>query len=462
MSKTLNTKEIAQCCCGLLLAPALLQALEFGGMGNVSMGLGGAGVALENSQWALYYNPALLDMDEKSKFGYSFNLQAGQTNLLSLANNLSNDNGLNNLENSISNLQTSNHKSIIQALENNSSSITINASESSQASEIIQLVNTTNTSIKNNGLLASSQNGFVFQYNYRGRKKEFVGSFGLGLFGSAFMEAGVKTDKNYKELIVPINNTYYQAQISSHSITLRETSQANYNAHSLLSSNAKLQGGVKALVLIEVPLGYGHAFNTRFGRFGIGATFKYIYSGSYGLKASGNINDIANSVNLDNFSFNNIPKTSHFGLDLGGAYSIKGFTLGLVGKYLNAPKFSLGANNGFLRIDPQVRLGLAYHYKFLTLAWDFDLTKNNSIVPFKKSQMTGGGIMLDFKYIDFRFGAMGNMAKDNLDYGMILTAGIGFYKVFDISIQSSLKTQKWSHYNIPEYVALRIGGGYTW
>ncbi|AFI03791.1 conjugal transfer protein TraF [Helicobacter cetorum] len=448
-----------------LLIPCLLKALEFGGMGNVSMGLGGAGVALQESQWALYYNPALLDMDEKSKFGYSFNAQVAQKNVLSLAN-LATNGEIDNLENNISNLRTSNNQTIAQALQGGNSNITINASENSQANNVVQIANTTNNFIQNNALMLSSQNGFVFQYNYRGRKKEFVGSFGIGLFGSAFGGASAITDKEHKELIIDDNNTYYQAQINAHSINLSQTSQANYNAHSMLSPNANLQGAVRALALVEVPLGYGHAFNTKIGRFGVGITFKYIWSLSYGIGLKGNANTMLNEVGsmnaLNNFSFNSIPKTSHFGLDLGGAYSIKGFTLGLVGKYLNAPKFSLGTNNGFLRIDPQVRLGLAYHYKFLTLAWDFDLTKNNSIVPFKKSQMTGGGIMLDFKYIDFRFGAMGNMARDNLDYGIILTGGIGFYKVFDISIQSSLKTQKFDNYAIPEYVALRIGGGYTW
>ncbi|WP_233707369.1 conjugal transfer protein TraF [Helicobacter cetorum] len=452
-----------------LLTPCLVKALEFGGMGNVSMGLGGAGVALENSQWALYYNPALLDMDEKSKFGYSFNAQVAQKNVLSLANlanNLSNNGGISNLENDIGNLKTSNNQTISQALQNANSSITINANENSQANNVVQIANTADNFIKNNALMLSSQNGFVFQYNYRGRKKEFVGSFGIGLFGSAFGGASAKTDNEHNKLIVDDNNTYYQAEISSHSISLSQTSQANYNAHSMLSPSANLQGAARALALVEVPLGYGHAFNTKIGRFGVGITFKYIWSLSYGIGLKGNANAMLNEVGsmnvFNNFSFNSIPQTSHFGLDLGGAYSIKGFSLGLVGKYLNAPKFSLGANNGFLRIDPQVRLGLAYHYKFLTLAWDIDLTQNNSIVPFKKSQMTGGGIMLDFKYIDFRFGAMGNIARDNLDYGVILTGGIGFYKVFDISIQSNLKTQNFSNYHIPEYVALRIGGGYTW
>ena len=74
----------------LLLAPALLAnalfALEFGGVGNVSAGMGGAGVALKQSQWTLYYNPALLGIVNKSSFGYSFGAEYKETNLLAATN----------------------------------------------------------------------------------------------------------------------------------------------------------------------------------------------------------------------------------------------------------------------------------------------------------------------------------------------------------------------------------------
>lgn len=74
----------------LLLAPTLLAnalfALEFGGVGNVSAGMGGAGVALKQSQWTLYYNPALLGIVNKSSFGYSFGAEYKETNLLAATN----------------------------------------------------------------------------------------------------------------------------------------------------------------------------------------------------------------------------------------------------------------------------------------------------------------------------------------------------------------------------------------
>lgn len=60
-------------------------SLEFGSMGQVSAGMGGAGVALKDSAWGLYYNPALLGADRRTKAGYSFGLQFKEQNLLQMA-----------------------------------------------------------------------------------------------------------------------------------------------------------------------------------------------------------------------------------------------------------------------------------------------------------------------------------------------------------------------------------------
>lgn len=63
----------------------LASALEFGGIGNTSAGMGGAGVALKNSAWGLYYNPALLSASPKVKFGYSLGVGISEKNLVQLA-----------------------------------------------------------------------------------------------------------------------------------------------------------------------------------------------------------------------------------------------------------------------------------------------------------------------------------------------------------------------------------------
>ena len=62
-----------------------MYALEFGTMGNVSASMGGAGVALKNSVFGLYYNPALLSASPKVKFGYSVGVSIQEKNIAQLA-----------------------------------------------------------------------------------------------------------------------------------------------------------------------------------------------------------------------------------------------------------------------------------------------------------------------------------------------------------------------------------------
>lgn len=64
-----------------LLASSIGYSLGFAPMGNVSTSMGGAGVALRNSAWGLYYNPALLSSDPRSKFSFSGGLYVTRTNL---------------------------------------------------------------------------------------------------------------------------------------------------------------------------------------------------------------------------------------------------------------------------------------------------------------------------------------------------------------------------------------------
>ncbi|AQQ60718.1 hypothetical protein XJ32_07420 [Helicobacter bilis] len=73
--------------CGALFASAfsVVEAMEFGTMGNVSASMGGAGVALK-SPFALYYNPALLASDSKMRIGYSIGVGLSQSNLDKLTN----------------------------------------------------------------------------------------------------------------------------------------------------------------------------------------------------------------------------------------------------------------------------------------------------------------------------------------------------------------------------------------
>ncbi|RDU73670.1 hypothetical protein CQA66_00295 [Helicobacter aurati] len=70
---------------GLLSSLTIVHAMEFGTMGNLSASMGGAGVALK-SPFGLYYNPALIAADSKTRIGYSVGIGIEQSNLDKLTN----------------------------------------------------------------------------------------------------------------------------------------------------------------------------------------------------------------------------------------------------------------------------------------------------------------------------------------------------------------------------------------
>lgn len=83
---------------------SMLNALGFAPMGNVSTSLGGSGVALRNSAWGLYYNPALLSSDPRSKFSFSGGFYLSQTGINEL---LESTKKYDQLEQILNNLQDS-------------------------------------------------------------------------------------------------------------------------------------------------------------------------------------------------------------------------------------------------------------------------------------------------------------------------------------------------------------------
>ncbi|CAM2746693.1 conjugal transfer protein TraF [Helicobacter felis] len=450
-----------------------LGALEFGQMGNTSFAMGGAGVALEDSAWGLYYNPALLDLDARSKLGYSFGASVGSKNIFPLVSASSSAAALSGLD--LTDLLKGGQQTTGSNTTSIQTPITFKANEDGKIKDIIALANATSNLFKSNGVFLNSQNGLVLQIHPRVKRRGGIGTFAFGVFASGFIGGSLKIDPQYNQLIANVSipptssngGTQYKVSATSDSLTLSASSQQNFNDSSLFSPNAKDILALRALVLGSVPLGYAKGFDfRRAGKLSVGIDARYIYTMSYGVSASGNLNTLVNKGDqligdLTSFSMNSIVRQSTFGIDLGLAYRIKGVSVGLVGKYLNAPKIRFNDGSS-MRIDPQVRLGLGYRWKWLSLAWDLDLTSNQTMMLGRYSRMTGGGIMAHFKWFALKFGAMGNISEKGLHQGIILTGGIRLFKVLDISVQSGLQKTALGGIKIPNYMALRLGGGWEW
>lgn len=557
--------------------------LEFGSQGQVSAGMGGAGVAVRDSAWGLYYNPALLGSDRRTKMGYSFGIQFKEQNLLQLAtidtanleklpDTLTNQltgpssggtsvtiggqkvdgalggmlnalfpnsggnidttavknlvtevtgtsstcanvakcweeikdaNALNKLKDKLSDAATGGGSplvgSIIDGVDPSKlpkimeevSSGTFDANKMLQAvwkitiakgadSVIDKLLNdfgVVDGALKGNDVNLATQNGFVFQFagDKGSRRVESDslgtiniqeidlgrGAVGIGLFASAFSNASAQIDPNNNKLIFDLGGKYYQATINGDSVTL-EYLQGTTNLNgSIMNDKAQHSLYANALALVEIPIGYGHTIFTPMGDVNLGLAVKFIQGIGYGDKINFAVGNMP-SVSVDK---NKMDMAQTFGLDFGMLYSprfVKNLHLGLVAKNVNSPTINR-TGVADTTLHPQVRVGVSYEMMdFLTFAFDADVLPNETLsLSSPKSQFFGGGVMANFKKVDFRLGAMQDI-RSNAGEGLILTGGLNLFGFLDVAMQYGLgQNITIQGINVSNYMSLRVGGQFS-
>lgn len=315
--------------------------------------------------------------------------------------------------------------------------------------------------IDKNSLNISSNNGIV--WHIKGAKNR--GAIGMGLLANIYGFAGVELDSARKEIIIKAGNgtnggdgDYFKVGISGDKITLSSSQKTNFESSSIFSDSANHKLHANGIAITEVPIAYGHTIPLPVGDLHLGATMKYIFAASL---------DNTQKFNFDKFDINfkvgeNLRYTHNFSIDLGALWTMKWLGVGLVAKNLTAPVINTA--NGKYRILPQVRAGFSAEVWKLTFLADIDLTPNDTLEPGKKNQMVGGGAILDLRWVDFRFGMMGDMHKN--PYGPIFTLGMNIAHFLDFSIQTSAKLVDLGEYTnglkMPNYFKVNVGGRFQW
>ena len=309
--------------------------------------------------------------------------------------------------------------------------------------------------IDKNSLNISSNNGIA--WHIKGAKNR--GAIGMGVLANIYGFAGVELDSARKEIIIKVGESdYYKVGISGDKITLGTAEKTTFESSSIFSDSANHKLHANGIAITEVPIAYGHTIPLPVGDLHLGATMKYIFAASL---------DNTQKFNFDKFDINfkvgeNLRYTHNFSIDLGALYTMKWLGVGLVAKNLTAP--AINTANGKYRILPQVRAGFSAEVWKLTFLADIDLTPNDTLEPGKYNQMVGGGAILDLRWVDFRFGMMGDMHKN--PYGPIFTLGMNIAHFLDFSIQTSAKLVDLGEYTnglkMPNYFKVNVGGRFQW
>lgn len=554
-------------------------SLEFGSMGQVSASMGGAGVALRDSAWGLYYNPALLGSDRRSKFGYSFGIQIKEQNLMQVAT-IDVDNikkfpetltsqltgssgggasvtiggqqvdgalggtlkeffGTDQIDDkAISGVVTSlggtctDFTTCAAAIKNDSTladkfkdklagaatesgsalvgsiisgidseklgevvdkisqggdvgtdileaagKVTIAKGADSVIDKLLNDFGVIERALNGNDVNLATQNGIVFQFagdrKTRRVESDAIGSVeiqeidsgrgavGFGVFASAFANGSANIDPTHNQLIFDLGGQYYQASIGSGGVTLETSDKTKFDSSSIMSSNAQHTLYANSLALVEIPIGYGHTLFTPAGDVNVGVAVKFIQGVGYGDSIAFSVGNTP-SISVDK---NKMDIAQTFGLDAGVLYSprfVKGLHVGLVAKNLNAPTIKrTGVSD--TRLNTQLRAGVSYEMlDFLTFALDADLLPNSTLsLSSPQSQFIGGGVMANFKKVDFRLGAMRDL-RSNAGEGTILTGGVNLLGFLDVALQYGLG-QNITIYgmNVSNYMNLRVGGQFS-
>ena len=369
--------------------------------------------------------------------------------------------------------------------------MTIPRGADSDIDKLLDAFDTLNNTLQSNDFSLNSQNGLVIQIGGKERTRKIeadgigevvvqevdsgYGAVAIAVLPQMFMNLSATINEKHNQLIIGFGNTnggscdimtgkdcttFIQATPGNGGLTFESSDMNKFQNSSILSGNHTLHG--VALALIEVPVGYGHTIYTAAGDINIGGAVKFIQA--FGYRYPGEINFGDFEIEMPKLSDMTMQQT--FGIDLGVLYTpsfLRKFNIGLVAKNLNAPQIQMNTGSPII-LNPQLRAGVSYELlDFLTLAFDADILPNNTLsLTNPKSQMIGGGVLADFKYIDFRLGAMKDL-QSKAGESAILTTGINLFGFLDVAVEYGLGQNVTLYgFNVSNYMAVKLGGQFSW
>jgi len=413
----------------LLLGASSLHALKFETLGYKSVAMGGAAVASSATSLATYNNPALLG---KRPYAVELSLGGGVSEY---------DHGAGA---SIAKLDDLGYTDTIDKGSRDYLFLT--------AADKQNLIDGTAVVIAMDGNAVS-----LAPQGYLAAK---VSEFGFGVFASSDSAATAVVDQAHDQLIFEKDGLYFKLENDGTFSLSNANAYTNTSIEYAINNNLTYLD-VTGVTLGEVPVAYGHNFETLLGNVMVGGALKYMRAVTYTEKMK-----IDNSGHLSGSTGEKYDKISaNLGVDLGLAYQPAfdyDLTVGLVAKNLNSPKFDFYDGTTYT-VDPMVRAGVAYNiFDSLEIAADIDLTSNKMLIEDLESQMVGGGISYEpfsnFFALSLRAGLMKNL-HENDKAGLIYTAGLGIgvkWLQIDLSGQMSGKNNTVQGTSVPQYAKINL------
>lgn len=376
-----------------------VNAIPFGVYDPRSLAMGGTGVATANSINAIYYNPSLLAVlskykEQSKKQAFSFPVIAGRASK--------------SIED-LSDINDKNYDSRVSAAISNYNS-NQTAANATSTLNIIQSLQGDLSSVSNQLILAdisaslaigipSKNAGGAFYFLQRGVGD---GSINITASDTALLQ-------DYQEALLFISSGGSQG--SAHPELF---SGGNLiDPVNLLTSTAD----ARAAVITEMGVSFASTFNIFKQKVLLSMKPK-----AYKVKTF----DYSSSITNSSVNKQSLENEKWFlNLDLGATYNIsKQWRAGLVVKDIFAKDFKT-TNGNTIKIQPQIRVGVAYFNPSYILTADVDLIENEGVFESNKKQylLLGGEIPVSF--LKFRAGYRYALQSKVVSEDGVLSVGIG-------------------------------------
>ncbi|HHM04551.1 MAG TPA: type IX secretion system membrane protein PorP/SprF [Gammaproteobacteria bacterium] len=338
----------------LLLITAEAQALSFGTFDPRSMAMGGTGVAAGTSANAHYYNPALL---AAAREGEDFSLElpvigvrvADPDDLESSLQDFQDARYIEEFSDAVDAFNASSQSFAVKALDPNLGGRVVNAADA--------LVDALPT-LSNKALEGDANVGIVV--GVPGDTWGVSVSVTGRAVGGGLLFVSPDDIANFKAIIAGLQSGNPAGIVDA------ANNLIDFADQQVLES--KLRG--RGAAIAEFGVSVAREFTLGGQDVAFGVTPKYVQVSTFDYEVTVETAEI--SIDEGKKSYNNI------NLDLGAASRFdNGWVAGLVIKNLLAKSYTT-VNNNEIKIEPQIRAGIAYQWQSAMLAADLDLTKNDS------------------------------------------------------------------------------------
>ena len=412
----------------LLLGTASLHAAKFETLGYKSVSMGGAAVASSAGSIATYNNPALL-----GKTPYAMEVSIGG--------------GVGAYDHGIgASIVKLNDIEFLDTINKASQDLTTLTS-----GDVQNLIDGANVVMDMDGkAVVTSPQAYAAVQVY---------GFGFGVFGTSDASATAVVDQAHDQLIFFDSGSGQYVKINPDGTPVAsDVTEYTNSSIEYAINNGLTYLDVTGVSVGEVPLAYGHNFETNLGNIMVGGALKYMQAVAYTEQLDIDYSDSTLGEKIDK-------TTTDYGVDLGLAYQpafAYDLTLAVVAKNINTPEFDFQDGRKYT-IEPMVRAGVAYNiFDSLEIAADLDLTSNKVLTDNLESQMVGGGLNFEpfesFFALSLRAGLMQNL-HENDQAGLIYTAGMGIglkWIQLDLSGQMSSNTNAVDDVSVPHYAKVNL------